>query len=143
MSQNLVYLYPEEQQEEEQGARPVEPASRLVSVTRVLQATMSEESRAALRRWELAMVKKHGEDGFAEIKQAMLETGREWHAALHAHLTGEGEVRQLTPTADGFWRSVRPVLALVDSARVAASERDVTHSPLGYHGVVDCVAPFR
>lgn len=46
-----------------------ERPGRLPSVTRILQATMSEENRAALLRWEERMVLKHGRDGFERIKK--------------------------------------------------------------------------
>ena len=61
----VSYLYPAAGEE---GAVS-DPAGRLPSVSRVLQATMSEESRAALQRWEEKMIARHGPDGFAQIKE--------------------------------------------------------------------------
>ena len=61
----ISYLYPEDDADE----AVTEPAARLPSVSRVLQATMGEESREALRRWEETMVARHGVDGFAQIKE--------------------------------------------------------------------------
>lgn len=36
----------------------------LPSVTRILNATMSEQSKAALEKWKNSMIEKLGEDGF-------------------------------------------------------------------------------
>lgn len=38
--------------------------SNLPSVTRILNATMSEQSKAALEKWKNSMIEKLGEDGF-------------------------------------------------------------------------------
>ncbi|KAF0314395.1 Mitochondrial genome maintenance exonuclease 1 [Amphibalanus amphitrite] len=136
----VSYMYPTEEPTDAHTERLAAP---LPSVSRVLQATMSEESRAALRRWEEAMIARHGPDGFAQIKEAMFSVGRELHAAIHRHLLGSAPEAPLSPAADGFWRSVRPALRHVDGAGLLAAERPLRHTQLGYQGVVDCVAPFR
>lgn len=45
---------------------------KLPSVTRILQATMSEASRNALLQWKLLKIAELGEDGFYEMQQSEL-----------------------------------------------------------------------
>lgn len=46
----------------------ISPGGRLPSVTKILSATQSEESRQALERWERQMIAELGQDGFSKYK---------------------------------------------------------------------------
>ena len=56
---------------------PYPKSSLLPSVTRILQATMSEESRTVLARWEAKMIRELGEEGFRQHKKEVQDCNDE------------------------------------------------------------------
>lgn len=111
------------------------------SVSRVLSATMSEQSRATLARWEAEKIALLGLDGFKKYKAEMFSRGKTLHSILENFL----ETRQLPSPSDlddevskRHLVSVSQVVRSVD--RPLALESAVTHRELGYSGIVDCVA---
>ena len=113
------------------------------SVSRILQATMSPESRQALAAWEQRMTAELGPDGFQQYKEATFARGHRLHAWIENYL--EGGTNRQRPAAEGMDQvtqrhiaSISPVLERVGEVR--ALESAVAHSRLNYCGVIDCVA---
>ena len=111
------------------------------SVSRVLAATMSEQSRATLARWEAEKIALLGPDGFKKYKAELFSRGKTLHSILENFL----ETRELPRPSDlddevskRHLVSVSQVVRSVD--RPLALESAVTHKKLGYSGIVDCVA---
>ena len=111
------------------------------SVSRVLAATMSEQSRATLARWEAEKIALLGPDGFKKYKDEMFSRGKTLHSILENFL----ETRELPRPSElddevskRHLVSVSQVVRSVD--RPLALESAVTHKKLGYSGIVDCVA---
>jgi len=115
---------------------------RTPSVSAILSATQSEQSRATLARWKESMVESMGQEGFDRYQQELFSEGTLLHAAIERRLKGgaapEGQQRA---QLKGYWDSVG---ATVEELRdVAAVETAVVHPTLHYAGVVDCVATYR
>jgi hypothetical protein len=53
----------------ENSKSPNVQTTRLPSVTKILKATQSPESKLALERWEKQMISQLGPDGFAKYKE--------------------------------------------------------------------------
>merc|ERR1712192_128527 len=108
---------------------PYPKSSLLPSVTRILQATMSEESRAVLARWEARMTRELGEEGFKQHKKDNFARGHRLHRVV------EDPVSKLHLLS---FSGVREHLA-----QPLALESAVEHQQLGYSGIVDCVARYK
>ena len=111
------------------------------SVSRVLAATMSEQSRATLARWEAEKIALLGSDGFKKYKAELFSRGKTLHSILENFL----ETRELPRPSDlddeVSKRHLVSVSRIVRSVeRPLALESAVTHQALGYSGIVDCVA---
>ncbi|XP_066992781.1 uncharacterized protein [Anabrus simplex] len=111
------------------------------SVTKILNATMSESSRSALERWKQKMILQLGCEGFAAFQKDLLDQGSKFHAAVQSFLSGSPAVDlDLEPSIEGCWESVRYVLPDLTDVRVLESH--VVHPYLKYRGVIDCVAQY-
>lgn len=111
------------------------------SVSRVLAATMSEQSRANLARWEAEKIALLGADGFKKYKTEMFSRGKTLHSILENFLE-TSELPRPSDLDDEVSKrhlvSVSQVIRCVD--RPLALESAVHHKNLGYSGIVDCVA---
>jgi len=123
---------------------PYPKSSLLPSVTRILQATMSEESRAVLARWEARMTRELGEEGFKQHKKDNFARGHRLHRVVEEFLE-TGSVPEMDEVEDPVsklhllsFSGVREHLA-----QPLALESAVEHQLLGYSGIVDCVARYK
>merc|ERR1719474_423602 len=120
---------------------PYEYSPELPSVSRVLSATMSEESKAALAKWEKEKIALLGEEGFKKFKADMFARGKTLHSMLENFL----ETRSLPGVSDiedqvskRHLVSISKIIHGVD--RPLAIESAMVHTDLGYSGIADCVA---
>lgn len=111
------------------------------SVSKILNATMSDSSRAALRRWRLKMISELGEEGFLTHYRGLLDRGSLFHAAIHNYLSGAPESDLNLDQVQGCWQSLTDVVTNITDVRVLESH--VVHSSLMYKGVIDCVAQYK
>nr|CAD7456158.1 unnamed protein product [Timema tahoe] len=114
---------------------------RYPSVSKILNATMSESAQAALDRWRNKMIAQLGEEGFLEYHKVtgLLSKGSLFHSTVHSHLSGATVAME--PDIEGCWQSLSGVLP--DITNVRALESHVVHSQLLYRGIIDCVADYK
>jgi len=112
-------------------------------VTTVLQNTLSEESLAALDKWNKEMIGKLGEEGFAKYKEEMFKTGSKIHSVVSDFLSSGTPPEESTtdPRVWAYWKSLDDVLPHVTDPLLL--ETRVRHPDLHYDGVIDCVAQYR
>ena len=120
---------------------PYEYSPELPSVSRILSATMSEESKAALAKWEKEKIALLGEEGFRKFKADMFARGKTLHSMLENFL----ETRSLPGVADIEDQVSKRHLVSISQMihnfdRPLAIESAMVHSDLGYSGIADCVA---
>ena len=120
---------------------PHQSSPSLPSVTRILSATMSKESKAVLARWEKEKIAMLGLEGFKKYKAEMFSRGKYLHSMLEDFL----ETRSLPRVSDmedevskRHRVSISQMIGQVE--RPLAIESSVSHTQLGYSGIVDCVA---
>jgi len=123
---------------------PYPKSSLLPSVTRILQATMSEESKAVLARWEARMIRELGVEGFKQHKKDTFARGHRLHRVVEEFLE-TGSVPEMDEVEDPVSK-----LHLLSFSGVRqhltqpfALESAVEHQQLGYSGIVDCVARYK
>lgn len=114
------------------------------AVSRILNATMSEKSRVALRRWQQKMIAELGQEGFMGLYTAQLSQGEEFHTAVCSYLSGTPESNLVlkSEAAEGCWHSVRHTV-LQDIEAASLLEQPVVHPQLRYQGIADCVASYK
>ncbi|NWH78254.1 MGME1 exonuclease, partial [Piaya cayana] len=118
--------------------------TKMPSVTRILQQTISPQQAFYLERWKQKMILELGKDGFAEYTKNLFLQGELFHAALESiFLSKETAVKEQEEDAaiSGYLSSVQHVLE--DISDVKALESAVQHETLQYLGLVDCVAKYR
>ncbi|XP_072360134.1 LOW QUALITY PROTEIN: mitochondrial genome maintenance exonuclease 1 [Scyliorhinus torazame] len=115
--------------------------TNLSSVTRILQLTMSLEQAFYLERWKRRMITELGQDGFKEYTKNILNRGKLFHTALEESLLSTKIPKTDDEEIAGYLHSVQDILADVKGTR--ALESVVSHLPLQYMGLVDCVAEYR
>ena len=113
----------------------------LPSVSKILKATMSEESKKALDRWKERMILQLGEDGFQKYQQETFAQGHRLHSHLENYLITGKSRQESEETTLNHLKSLGSVLHLF--SRPYALESSVVHPDLGYHGFLDCVALYR
>ncbi|XP_067900684.1 mitochondrial genome maintenance exonuclease 1 isoform X2 [Heterodontus francisci] len=113
----------------------------LPSVTRILQLTMSLEQAFYLERWKRRMMTELGQDGFKEYTQNILNRGQLFHSTLEETLLSTKIPKTDDEEIAGYLHSVKDILADIKGTRVLESV--VSHVPLQYMGLVDCVAEYR
>lgn len=123
------------------GAQAPETKLRLPSVGKVLQATMSESSRAALKRWKLDKIAELGMDGFHEYQKQVFRTGSMFHSAIENFLNDRTEPED-SPQISHLWNSIRNELQHVES-KPLFTEKALIHKQLCYRGIVDCVSMVK
>nr|XP_056718792.1 mitochondrial genome maintenance exonuclease 1 [Euleptes europaea] len=119
-------------------------ASKMASVTTVLQQTMPLEQAFFLERWKRQMILELGEEGFAEYTKNIFQQGKLFHATLEALLLAEEnsvKEQEEHSSISGYLASVQHVLQ--DVSGVRALESAVQHEALHYQGLMDCVAEYR
>ena len=109
------------------------------SVTRVLQETMSINSRIALEQWKKNMINKLGVEQFDIFCKELLINGRLFHACIEDILL-QKEV-EIPPEVRFLYSSVQPVLEEIQA--VQGVETRVLHPNLRYKGIADCIASYR
>lgn len=116
-------------------------SKRLPSVSRILQATMSDGARAALKRWKLQKIDELGYDGFQLYQQEILSTGKHFHSVLERYL-GTGEVPESTSPAIKLWQSLGDHLAELNPKAILI-EKPIIHPYLKYQGIIDNVSLIK
>ncbi|NXI27771.1 MGME1 exonuclease, partial [Sterrhoptilus dennistouni] len=118
--------------------------TKMPSVTRILQQTLSPQQIFYLERWKQKMIEELGKEGFAEYTKNLFHQGELFHSALESIFLSE-EVAARDQGEDdvvaGYLSSVEHVLE--DISEVKALESGVHHESLQYLGLVDCVAKYR
>lgn len=114
---------------------------RLPSVSRILQATMSDGARAALKRWKLQKIDELGYDGFQLYQQDILSTGKHFHSILERYL-GTGEVPESTSPAIKLWQSLGDHLTELNP-KALLIEKPIIHPYLKYQGIIDNVSLIK
>uniref|UniRef100_A0A0C9QIB2 Mitochondrial genome maintenance exonuclease 1 n=1 Tax=Fopius arisanus TaxID=64838 RepID=A0A0C9QIB2_9HYME len=128
-STGIVSLKPEEQNE-----------YCLPGVTRILNATMSEEAKLILAKWKKKKIKELGEEGFDEYCKSLLEDSKIMHLLIEKSLRRE-ELPEVPQHLKPSFNSVK--LVLKDLSHIRMLESHVVHPTLGYRGFIDCVASYR
>ncbi|PSN43329.1 hypothetical protein C0J52_14173 [Blattella germanica] len=111
------------------------------SVSKILNATMSDSSRVALKRWRQKMILELGEEGFLIHHRGLLERGSQFHCLIQNFLSGCSESELKLDQVEGCWESVKTIITDVTDVKVLESH--VVHSKLLYRGVIDCVASYK
>ncbi|NWY30350.1 MGME1 exonuclease, partial [Pheucticus melanocephalus] len=118
--------------------------TKMPSVTRILQQTLSPQQVFYLERWKQKMIEELGKEGFEEYTKNLFLQGELFHSALESiFLSEETAARDLgeDDVVAGYLSSVEGVLD--DISKVKALESGVHHESLQYLGLVDCVAKYR
>ncbi|XP_011368798.1 mitochondrial genome maintenance exonuclease 1 [Pteropus vampyrus] len=116
--------------------------SKITSVTRVLQQTMTSEQLFYLERWKQRMILELGEDGFAEYTSKIFLQGKRFHEDLESILSPQENLKERDENLEsGYIKSVQHILKDVNGVR--ALESAVQHKTLKYGGLLDCVAEYQ
>ncbi|GLH10451.1 Mitochondrial genome maintenance exonuclease 1 [Gryllus bimaculatus] len=99
------------------------------SVSRILNATLSDSSRAALQKWKENLIAELGEEGFQKYQRALLEHGQMFHKTVQEFLSGESiDDIQIDSAVEGCWLSIQTTLKEIGAVKVL--ERHVVHEEL-------------
>ncbi|NXD21267.1 MGME1 exonuclease, partial [Spelaeornis formosus] len=118
--------------------------TKMPSVTRILQQTLSPQQVFYLERWKQKMIEELGKEGFEEYTKNIFLQGDLFHSALESIFLSEETAARDKGEDDvvaGYLSSVEHVLK--DISEVKALESGVHHETLQYLGLVDCVAKYR
>ncbi|NXX29068.1 MGME1 exonuclease, partial [Nicator chloris] len=118
--------------------------TKMPSVTRILQQTLSPQQVFYLERWKQKMIEELGKEGFEEYTKNLFVQGELFHSALESIFLSEKTAARDHGEGDvvaGYLSSVEHVLE--DISEVKALESGVHHETLQYLGLVDCVAKYR
>ncbi|NXM58684.1 MGME1 exonuclease, partial [Illadopsis cleaveri] len=118
--------------------------TKMPSVTRILQQTLSPQQVFYLERWKQKMIEELGKEGFEEYTKNLFLQGELFHSALESIFLSEEMAAREQGEDDvvaGYLSSVEHVLE--DISEVKALESGVHHETLQYLGLVDCVAKYR
>ncbi|NWY39477.1 MGME1 exonuclease, partial [Sylvia atricapilla] len=118
--------------------------TKMPSVTRILQQTLSPQQVFFLERWKQKMIEELGKEGFDEYTRNLFLQGELFHSALESIFLSEEMAARDQGEDDavaGYLSSVEHVLE--DISEVKALESGVHHETLHYLGLVDCVAKYR
>ena len=114
------------------------------SVTKILDATKSEESRRALEAWrERKTLELGGPEAFAQYQRQLLGRGQRLHNHIEASLLGEEEAEAGEEDAVSRRHVASVNAVLKDFSWPLALESHVVHPALKYKGYMDCVAVYR
>lgn len=111
---------------------------RLPSISKVLQATMPESARIALRKWKLGKIEELGLDGFKEYEKQTLQRGKIFHSAIENFLS-KGDVPSRDSSIVKLWDSIDNSLNSLKPKPVLL-EQPILHADLKYKGIIDNVS---
>lgn len=111
------------------------------SVSKVLQGTMPDMMRNALKRWKSMKIAELGEDGFREFEQRNLQTGSLFHSCLENYLINRVVPDTQSPVYN-LWQSVDTVVNALDP-KPLITEKPIIHPVLKYKGIVDSVSVIK
>ncbi|KAK2586948.1 hypothetical protein KPH14_009874 [Odynerus spinipes] len=109
------------------------------SVTKILAATLSAESKKALELWKARLTTEMGVDKFNEFYQEQLKSGSAFHSYIENTLYGRSvDVSDhIRPAFD----SLSDIVKELEDIR--AIESHIAHKHLYYKGKIDCIAMYR
>lgn len=111
---------------------------RLPSISKILQATMPESARFALRKWKLGKIAELGIDGFKEYEKDTLNRGKTFHSAIEQFLS-QGKVPANDSPIIKLWQSIDSSLNQLKPKPVLL-EQPILHADLKYMGIIDNVS---
>lgn len=111
---------------------------RLPSISKILQATMSESSRFALKKWKMDKIEELGYDGFKQYERETFERGTQFHLAIE-HFLDKGEKPEENSPIIKLWHSVDHSLNELKPKSVLL-EQPILHADLKYKGIIDNVS---
>lgn len=111
---------------------------RLPSISKVLQATMPESARIALRKWKLGKIAELGVDGFKAYEKETLNRGKNFHLAIENFLS-QGQVPDNDSPIIKLWQSIDSSLTQLKPKSVLL-EKPILHADLKYKGIIDNVS---
>ncbi|XP_031625852.1 mitochondrial genome maintenance exonuclease 1-like [Contarinia nasturtii] len=111
------------------------------SISKVLQATMPESARIALRKWKLSKIAELGLDGFKQYEQQTLGIGKDFHLAIEKFLIS-GTVPMPDSHLIKLWQSIDNSLNELQPKPVLL-EQPIIHAELKYKGIIDNVSIVR
>lgn len=116
----------------------VNTSLRLPSISKVLQGTMPESARIALRKWKLLKIAELGLDGFKQYEQDTFNRGKDFHSAIENFLNS-GTVPERDSSIINLWDSIDSSLNSLKPKSVL-SEQPLLHADLKYQGIIDNVS---
>lgn len=111
---------------------------RLPSISKVLQGTMPESARIALRKWKLGKIAELGVDGFRQYEKETLDRGKKFHSAIENFLS-QGEIPADDSPIIKLWQSIDSSLNQLKPKPVLL-EQPILHADLKYQGIIDNVS---
>lgn len=111
---------------------------RLPSISRILQATMSDGARAALKKWKQSKINELGYAGFQLYQRDIFETGKQFHMTIEQYLAN-GKIPDSNSPIINLWNSVNGHLVDLKPQAVLI-EKPLVHTQLKYQGIVDNVS---
>lgn len=114
---------------------------QIPSISKVLQGTMPELMRNALKKWKLGKIAELGEEGFREYEQENLRTGSLFHLCVENYLTKKQVPDSQSPVFN-LWQSVNSTLSALDPKPLMI-EKPILHPDLKYKGIIDCVSIIK
>lgn len=111
---------------------------RLPSISKVLQATMPESARFALRKWKLGKIAELGVDGFRAYEKETLDRGKNFHKAIENFLS-QGQIPDNDSPIIKLWQSIDSSLNKLKPKSVLL-EKPILHADLKYKGIIDNVS---
>lgn len=109
------------------------------SVTTVLDATKSPESRDRLRKWQHKMDKIHGTGGGESQSSAARDRGIKIHEAIAFTLSSTEPM--VTPELLPYWESAKPIVKAIRNP--THCEHSVYHGEFKYAGTLDLIAQWQ
>jgi len=111
------------------------------SVSKILSATMPEESRKALEKWEKQKIAELGLDGFAKLKEDTFQRGKTLHSVVESYMETNVLCKPSELEDEVSKRHIVSVSQLIRQfSNPLALESAVVHPTLNYCGIIDCVA---
>lgn len=111
---------------------------RLPSISKVLQATMPDSARFALKKWKLAKIAELGLDGFKRYEKETLDKGKDFHLAIEDFLN-RGQIPAPDSPIIKLWQSIDHSLSELRPKPVLM-EQPILHADLKYKGIIDNVS---
>lgn len=111
---------------------------RLPSISKVLQATMPESARIALRKWKLSKIAELGLDGFKQYEQDTFKRGKDFHTAIENFLNC-GKIPEHDSSIIKLWESIDSSLSALKPKSIL-TEQPLLHADLKYKGIIDNVS---